>query len=166
MHALRITIATAAVAATTIGGAYAAGVVNKNGHPVDDHAAHGQSVAAAARAHHLTATATTSASQQPTAPSGPQTGKPTDEPTGGATDRATGEPGSAGKHLGMTKAHRHLGHTWGVGHGAGEPTRTAPVHPAAPVPPARPAHPAHPVPPAHPSHGNPSGEQPLTSPTA
>ena len=50
MLSIKAAVAAGALAASTAGGAYAAGVVNKNGHEVNAHAAHGQSVAAAARA--------------------------------------------------------------------------------------------------------------------
>jgi hypothetical protein len=152
MQSIKALIATGAVVASTVGGAYAAGVVNKNGHEVDDHAAHGQSVAASARARHLAAdteSATPSAEPTETAtaePSETATAEPSEtataEPTETAT--ATAEPSEsttaeAKKHLGWTKGQHKgwakKGKHYGVGHGTGKPAKPAkPEHTQAPKP--------------------------------
>ena len=134
MQSIKALVATGAVVASTVGGAYAAGVVNKNGHEVNEHAAHGQSVAAAARAQH----ATPSASESATASAEPtETADPTEtvQPTETASETATAAPTAAqhrgwtqGKHVGWSKNGKH----YGVGHGKGEPAK--PDHTKAPKP--------------------------------
>lgn len=144
MQSIKVLAATGAITVATIGGAYAAGTVNKNGHEVNDHAAHGQAVAAAARAKHL-------ASATPTAePSDVATADPTDdasdasqtatpeetttpaEPTETATETAPAEPTVPAKaHLGWTKG-QHKGWTkkakhYGVAHGTGMPVKPTPT---------------------------------------
>lgn len=137
MQSIKVVIVTGAVVASTVGGAYAAGVVNKNGHEVNDHAAHGQAVAAAARAKHLATdtesatpsvepseTATTEPSETPsvqptetatvepsetTEPTESTTAEPTETATAEPTESDTAEPAApAAKHAGWTKG-QHKG---------------------------------------------------------
>jgi hypothetical protein len=159
MKSIKVVIATGAVVASTVGGAYATGVVNKNGHEVNDHAAHGQAVAAAARAKHLATdpgtttpsvdpseTATPDPSETPsetpsvdpteTATAEPsETTEPTETATTEPTESETAEPATPeAKHAGWTTG-QHKGWTkggkhYGVGHGTGEPVK--PEHTTAP----------------------------------
>ena len=133
MRSIKVALATAVVVGATISGAYAAGVVNKNGHEVDAHASHGQSVAAAAPAKHLDAEADASTTDPATSPAeasgtdeaseAPEASEAT-EPTTPAEPSA---PATAdeGKHLGQVTPHTHVGHAWGTGHGKGQPVKPA-----------------------------------------
>lgn len=150
MRRVRIALATVAVAATTVGGAYAAGVVNKDGHQVDDHAAHGQSVAAAARAAHAPPAADTPTETPSTESTEPSTDDSGDEPSTEPAEPDTETPTSApaeksdnGHHYGQTKTHAHEGHHWGRGHGKGPVVKPDNPHKQSLSHPAHPAHPTH-----------------------
>jgi hypothetical protein len=149
MQSIKAVVAAGAITVSTIGGAFAAGVVNKNGHEVNDHAAHGQAVAAAARAKHAapsetasvepTETATSEATETATTEdTDTATAEPTEATTTEATEAATPEASptphrgwTQGKHVGWSKKGKH----YGVGHGKGKPAlpeHTKPAHPTRP----------------------------------
>jgi len=130
MRSIKLGIATLAVVGATVSSGYAAGVVTKSGHEVDDHAAHGQSVAAAARAAAAARkeAAATSPSAAPSTTTAPTTAEapstePSESPTSPSATPAD-EPSAGGHHLGWAK-HTPAGHAWGRGHGTGEPVKPA-----------------------------------------
>jgi hypothetical protein len=127
MMSLKAALATGAIVATTMGGAYAVHapadgpVVNKNGHTVNPHAAHGQAVAAAARAKH-----SQSPTEDPTATETP-TAEPTETPETEAPETETPETETPeteapeteapatpqGNRFGQLKEHTNQGHHYG-----------------------------------------------------
>lgn len=116
MRSIKVGLAAAAVVGATVSGAYAAGVVNKSGHEVDDHAAKGQAIAAAARAKHA-APADPSAPAEPIASA--RTGTVDDSTAGTDPSASPTEKADQGRHYGQVKPHKHDGHAWGRGHGQG-----------------------------------------------